>query len=88
MSDMFSMLSIFSNLMLVVLCVYMLANKYYIFIGLLITGLLGILLELDWMVTLDTLDIRNILWNTINVIRTCYFFYLLFLLKTKNHCDY
>lgn len=81
MSDMFSMLSIFSNLMLVVLCVYMLANKYYIFIGLLIIGLLGILLELDWMVTLDTLDIRNILWNTIDVIRTCYFFYLSFLLK-------
>lgn len=87
MSDMFSMLSIFSNLMLVVLCVYMLANKYYIFIGLLIAGLLGILLELDWMVTLDTLDIRNILWNTIDVIRTCYFFYLSFLLKTKNHCN-
>ena len=87
MSDMFSMLSIFSNLMLVVLCVYMLANKYYIFIGLLITGLLGILLELDWMVTLDTLDIRNILWNTIDVIRTYYFFYLSFLLKTKNHCN-
>ena len=83
MSDMFSMLSIFSNLMLVVLCVYMLANKYYIFIGLLITSLLGILLELDWMVTLDTLDIRNILWNTIDVIRTIYFFYLSFLLKTK-----
>lgn len=87
MSDMFSMLSIFSNLMLVVLCVYMLANKYYIFISLLITGLLGILLELDWMVTLDTLDIRNILWNTIDVIRTYYFFHLSFILKIKNHCN-